>query len=438
MKGAFLPTKVPIPPEARATRELLKYVPQLSIAERNRRWERLRKKMIMAGLDALVFLGNDIFWGMGMANMRYVFQVDSQIGADAIFPLVGEPVVWNCVPHMNRPTSMYPSIQEWVSDFRTRGGMPAVADELKARGMERSKLGLVGFSSTIQTTPTFLHADIVALERLLPNATFIDASPFLEEMRMVKSEEEVNVLRQAGKIARKVVDAMVSTARPGVPEAAVYAEMIKTQIANGGEPNIFNLFASGPVEHPTKELWHLLHGCEQPLMPTMRPLAEGDIIVTEWHTKYAGYRCHTEYSLYIGKNAPKQLRNIWEVSVQCLQASKEALVAGRTIREAVEIIRKPAYKAELDWVELGFHAMGTASPEFPTVIYAEGYGANTLNGDRIGDMVLEEGMTFGNNIDLHDSSWKPDVGCMLSDFMVVRPKQAECLIGTPLEFPQVW
>ena len=30
------------------------------------------------------------------------------------------------------------------------------------------------------------------------------------------------------------------------------------------------------------------------------------------------------------------------------------------------------------------------------------------------------------------------VGCMLSDFMVVRPKQAECLIGTPLEFPQVY
>jgi Xaa-Pro aminopeptidase len=437
MKGPFLPTKVPIASDARATRELLKYVPQLSIAERDRRWDRLRKKMIMSGLDALVFLGNDIFWGMGMANMRYVFQVDSQIGGDALFPLAGEPVVWNCVPHMNRPTSMYRSVQEWVSDLRTRGGMPAVADELKARGMERSKLGLVGFSSTIQTTPTFLHADIVALERLLPNATFIDASPFLEEMRMVKSEEEIAMLRKAGRIARKVVDAMVETARPGVPEAVVYAEMIKTQIANGGEPNIFNLFASGPVEHPSKELWHLLHGCEQPLMPTMRPLADGDIIVTEWHTKYAGYRCHTEYSLYIGKNPPKQLVNIWNVSVECLQASKEALVAGRTIREAVEIIRKPVYKAGLDWVELGFHAMGTASPEFPTVIYAEGYGANTLNGDRIGDMVLEEGMTFGNNIDLHDSAWKPDVGCMLSDFMVVRPKQAECLIGTPLEFPQV-
>src|SRR5438132_13741830 len=177
--------------------------------------------------------------------------------------------------------------------------------------MERSKLGLVQVSSTIQTTPTFLHADIVAVEKLLPNATFIDASPFLEEMRMVKSEEEIEILRKAGKIARKVVDAMVSTARPDVPEAAVYAEMIKTQIANGGEPNIFNLFASGPVEHPTKELWHLLHGCEQPLAPTMRPLAEGDLIATEWHTKYGGYRCHTEFSVYLGKRAPVELLNIW-------------------------------------------------------------------------------------------------------------------------------
>jgi Xaa-Pro aminopeptidase len=438
MRAPFPATKRPFPADARATRELLKYIPQFSLAERDRRWDRLRKKMITAGLDALVFLGNDIYWGMGMANLRYVLQVDSQIGADAVFPLVGDPVVWNAVPHMNRPTNMYLSVQEWVSDFRSRAGMAAVADELRTRGMESSKVGLVGFSSTIQTTPTFLHADIVSLERLLPQATFTDASWLVAEMRMVKSEEEIEMLRKAGKIARKVVDAMVNTARPGVPDAVVYAEMIKTQIANGGEPNIFNLFAAGPVEHPTNELWHLLHGCEQPLTPTMRPLTEGDIIVTEWHTKYGGYRCHTEFSVYIGRKAPKELLNIWSVSVECLQASKEALVAGRTIREALEIIRRPADRAGLDWVELGFHAMGTASPEFPTVVYREGYGTDTLNGHRISDMVLEEGMAFGNNVDLHDSTWKPDVGCMLSDFMVVRPKQAECLIGTPLELPQVY
>jgi len=373
---------------------------------------------------------------MGMANLRYLLQIDTQMGAEALFPLSGAPVAWTQMWHMNRPTSPYLSLNTWMEDFRTRGGMAALADEVRSRGLDRGKLGLVGFSSTVQTTPTFLWQDIENLKRLLPHAEFVDASHLLQEMRVVKSEEEIDMLRGAGRIARKVVDAMIESARPGVPEAVVYADMIRTQIANGAEPNIFNLFGSGPVEHPAGELWHMLHGSEQPLAPTMRPLADGDLIMTEWHTKYGGYRCHTEYSVYIGKKAPKELLNIWRVSVECLEASKEALVAGKTIGDALAIIRQPAAKAGLDWVELGFHAMGTASPEFPSVVFAEGYGGNTINGYRIMDMVLEEGMTFGNNIDLHDSRWKPDVGTMLSDFMVVRPGKAECLIGTPTELAQ--
>jgi hypothetical protein len=71
----FPATAKPFPNNARATRELFKYVPQMPLRERDRRWDRLRKKMLMAGIDALVLLGNDIYWGMGMANLRYLFQV---------------------------------------------------------------------------------------------------------------------------------------------------------------------------------------------------------------------------------------------------------------------------------------------------------------------------------------------------------------------------
>jgi Xaa-Pro aminopeptidase len=408
----------------------------MSLAERDRRWDRLRKKMVMSGIDALVFLGNDIYWGMGMANLRYVFQIDSQIAADGLFPLEGEPVVWNAPPHMNRPTSMYLSLQEWIEDIRDRGGMAPIAAELRARGLRSSRVGLVGFSHTLQRTTSFLSEDTAALERLLPEVTWVDATPLVQEMRLVKSEEEIGMLREAGKIARKVVDTLIETAAPGVPEAVVYAEMIRTQIANGADPNVFNLFAAGPLEHPPNELWHLLHGCDQPLTPTMRPLEEGDLVVSEWHTKYGGYRCHTEFTVYLGDEAPSELLRLWDVAWECLDASKQALVAGRTLREAWTMIRQPAEEAGLDWVELGFHAMGLASPEFPAVVYPVGYGTPTLNGNGIGDLVLEEGMTFGNNVDLHDSRWKPDVGCMLSDFMVVRPGEAECLIGTPRELPQ--
>jgi Xaa-Pro aminopeptidase len=75
----------------------------------------------------------------------------------------------------------------------------------KSRGLDRGKLGLVGFSSTIQVAETLLHEDVTNLEKLLPHAAFVHASPLLQEMRMVKSEEEIEMLRKAGKIARVVL-----------------------------------------------------------------------------------------------------------------------------------------------------------------------------------------------------------------------------------------
>lgn len=435
--GAFPATAGVIPDGARPTQALWPFKAHLPLDERDRRWARVRAEMDAAGLDGLLFLGNDIFWGTGMANTHYVFQVDSQTGAKGWFDPSRDPVVWNCPPHMNRPTNLYPSLQNWVSDIRMEQGMAGVADEIRARQLDRGRLGYVGFSSAIQTTATLLAQDLSDIHRLLPGVEWVDATNLIQNLRVVKSEAEIALLREASRISRRTLDAMVATARPGVPDAAVYAEMIKTQIANGADPLIFNLFAAGPVEHPPEEIWHLLHGAEQPLAPSMRPLAVGDLIVAEWHTKYGGYRSHAEYTVYLGKRAPDALRRIWDVAIECLEASKSALVAGNTLGEAWRMIRAPARRADIDWVELGFHAMGIASPEFPTVIYEENYGTPALNGHGIEDYVLQEGMTFGNNIDLHDSRWKVDVGVMLSDFMVVRPKQAECLLGVPTELAQL-
>lgn len=433
----FPPTRRALPTGARATHELLKHVPRLSAGERDRRRDRLRKKMLLDGIDALVFFGNDIYWGQGMGNIRYIFGFDSNSGGYALLPIEAEPTVWYALPHMNRPTSIADAVQDWTGDVRDAGGIAAIAAELRARGLQRSRIGLVSYGSTTLPGGTLLHSEYVDMQRMLPESTLVPATAMLQEMRLVKSEEEIDMLRCAGRIARQTVDAMVAAIHPGVTEAEVYAEMIRTQIANGAEPNVFNMLSTGPVEHPADELWHLLHGVEQPGSPTTRPLSDGDLAVAEFHTKFGGYRCHTEYTVYLGDRVPDELLRIWDVSVETLEVSRHALTAGRTLREAWRMIREPAVRADLDFVELGFHAMGLGSPEFPTVIYEEGYGAGVFNGDRIGSFVLEEGMTFGNNIDLHDSRWKPDVGCMLADFMVVRPGAAECLVDTPREIGHV-
>lgn len=426
-----------VPAGAAPTLELRRWLPQLSVSERDRRWAAVRAGMTGLDLDALVVLGTDIFWGMGNANMQYLFHIENSPACEGLLPLDGDPVVWSAAPQTSWPGHRAISAQGWVGDVRTRSGMKGIADELRARSLDGARIGLVGFGSAIQTTPVLLQGDVERLQELLPRADFIDAGQLLEEVRLVKSEEEIGMLRRAAEIARTSLAAMVESSRPGATEAEVYARMAEAQIRNGGEPSLFILLGSGPVEHPSAELWNLLHGAEGPKAPTTRPLAEGDVVMAEWHTKYGGYRAHTEFTVHVGKRAPAELLRIWDVAHECLEASRSALRAGNTLRDAWRELREPARRAGLSWVELGFHAMGTASPEFPTVVYEEGFGAPQLNGHGIGDVVLQEGMTFGNNIDLHDPSWKVDVGCMLADFMVVRPGAAEALVGLPRELPQV-
>jgi Xaa-Pro aminopeptidase len=426
----------PLPEGAKPTKEMLKYLPQLSLKERDRRWDGIRKKMLLANIDVLVFMGNDAFWDMGLANLRYVTQIGPKGGAHAVFFIDRDPIVFHSRPHMNRPTNYHLSTQEWIQDIRPNGGVVDVAAAVREAGLTRGTVGLVSFGSAIITTPTFFHGDVLNYEKELAGFKFTDANWVIEQMRLVKSEEEIGVLAKAGAIARKTVNTMIEYARPGITEAQLWAEMIRTQIVNNGEPQTFNMLTSGPVEHPTKELWHLLHGSEQPISPSARPLQAGDLVVNEFHTQYGGYLAATEFTIYIGKKAPPQLLNIHKVCVEALQISQEVLVPGNTLRQAWEAIRRPAEKAGLDFVELGFHGHGLASPEFPTVVFRPGFGPDSMNGARLDNLVLEENMVFGNNIDIFDPGWKPDVGCMFGDMMVVKKGGAQKFVNVPLELPQ--
>jgi hypothetical protein len=258
-------------------------MPQLSIVERNRRWQELRKRMLLARIDCLICLGNDIYYDMGTANLRYLFQVGGKISPYGAFSIDRDPILWNSVPHIRTTITCRSRIGSATSasSVAFRPSLPSSASgaliaDASAWSLIRPRWRRSLCSNTrwIRSSANFRIAD------------FVDASWIIEEMRIVKSEEEIDLLRNAGAIARKVIDTLLVTARPGVREAEVFAEMVRTQIAHGAEPNVFHLFNSGPIEHPPSELWHLLHGVEQPQVPSMRPLADGDLFISEYHTKY--------------------------------------------------------------------------------------------------------------------------------------------------------
>ena len=408
------------------------YVPQLSLAERDRRWRAIREEMILHDLACLLIWSSDVMFGMGEANFRYVTHVGAQrISGLCIFPVEGEPIVFAAGPHMHdRPYPIYQSFQRWVKDTRAFAGMDPVIAALGKMGWERAKIGYVAAGGPFADSIPYKQFN--TLLREMDRATIVDATPLLDKVRIIKSEEEIGMLEKAASIARKKVDAMIEYARPGVKECELYAKMVETGIVNGEEGYIFNMFTSGSVTEDATQ--HLLHGKGQPLSPTTRPLRKGDIILSEFHTQYCGYLAAVEKTLFLGP-PPKELERLYGIAVESLLNGTRAMKPGATLGEVWSAFHEPVKQGGLDFLELGFHGHGVISAEYPTLIRqpraAEDQFALASGG--ITSMVLRENMVLGTNVDIHDPNWRKDVGIQLGDTVVITKDGARNLVGIPLE-----
>ena len=405
-------------------------VPMFSLEERDRRWSGLREKMFMRRLDCLVVVGTDLASSTGIANVRYLTQVGPTLDAYVIFPLVGEPIVYYGAPHMHVPIGPWQQIAgRWVDDVRPDAGVRGVIAGLREKGLGR-RIGVVGSRHMLSPLSHVSAAFMDELRRGMPDAVISDETPLVEELRMIKSAEELDFLRHAGAIARMKVDRLVELAQPGVTEAELWASMEYVGTVNGAEPATFNMLSSGPVTGDDR-VQALLHGAEVPHTATLRKIGEGDLIICEFHTSYGGYLAGTEFSVFVGE-APPELVRVREVANDIIRSAKDLFVPGRTVGEIFRSWHKRADDEGLDFIELGFHGHGMGSPEFPANVYREGdHDALGLSG--IGDVRLRADMVFGLNCDLHDPAWRRDVGVMLGDMVRVTPDGAEYLCNIPLE-----
>lgn len=118
----------------------------------------------------------------------------------------------------------------WTPNIFNEGRTSAGVGELL--GAQAVRLG-VG-AGTIAVELPFLPADAsLALQRGVPGAKIIDATPLLEELRMIKRPAELALLKEA---SDKVVDAMLATyarSRPGITSREVWALLHEEEAKRG-------------------------------------------------------------------------------------------------------------------------------------------------------------------------------------------------------------
>jgi len=199
-----------------------------SLAERDRRWDAVRKNAAREGLDCVVVMkGNRI-------DARYLTQIQD---TGIVLPTDGRPpLVFNEKGHGN----------EWVREAKRIRGRdrpqwgPIVADIMKEMGMERGRIGVSGMGPGLVTHArasdgVLNYASFAEVVRRLPNATFVDATNVVGFARYVKSNEEIACLRRATAIADSAIEVMIENAKPGVDQAVLYGRVTGRLMELGSE-----------------------------------------------------------------------------------------------------------------------------------------------------------------------------------------------------------
>jgi Xaa-Pro dipeptidase len=133
-----------------------------------------------------------------------------------------------------------------------------------------------------------------AVQRRLPGATFADFSHHLWELRLRKSQREVELLERASAIADQAMLAGVRAAGVGRPERAVIAAATAAALLDGADNTRIALMASGGRRDQ-------LHG-----RLGERLLEDGDAIHLELVPHFHGYSARTMRTIAVGA-ATKEL-----------------------------------------------------------------------------------------------------------------------------------
>jgi Xaa-Pro aminopeptidase len=350
-------------------------LPQLSLAERDRRYNKVRAAMAQANIDVLLAPANTGRWEQLQADSRYL----TSIGGFAtevftVFPLKGEVSAYI----FNR-AAWWKKVQSWVSDVRdgrNRWGDNAIG-RLKELGFSNGTIGITGLAGLFRAPDGIIPSRTVQrIQENFPAAKIVNATEMMQQIRSIKSAEEIAMLERCTAITEKTIETMKQSAMPGITERALYGTMLATMLSNGGElPTLF-LFGTGPG----------ISGSS--FVPSERVIKSGDRIVNEIEAKYAGYAAQAVAPMVVGKSEAK-FSDMVDISAACFNAVLAKMKSGVTFGELFDTYTNAVEsegKGNYQWSHPMMHARGLGD-ESPALL-----GDSDL--ERFRKLPLQEGMAF--------------------------------------------
>jgi Xaa-Pro aminopeptidase len=307
-------------------------VPRPSLAERDRRHAALRAAMARDKLDALILSPSTQRWAQMMADSRYVTAIGSfETEVLTVVPREGEITAF-----VYNRADWWRKAVDWIGDVRDGRNEWGrnVVERLTELGLPaKARIGISGLSGLSRApSGTVTWATVDAVGKAFPNAGIVNATALMQDLRAIKSDEEVSFLARSASIVEKMIATCVESARPGIREKQLYARMTATLLEEDGELPNFLLFATGPGL------------ARSSFVPTNRVLATGDRIINEIEAKYAGYGAQAVAPMILGK-APASFRDAASLAAESFNAILAAMKPGVTFGDLQQVYEGVVAKA---------------------------------------------------------------------------------------------
>ncbi len=299
-------------------------IPIFSEEEGKRRWRKIRELMVAREIDCLIIAGHLGNYRASYADIRYVSNFINWFDDEyCVFPLQGEPSLYVWASQHEYWARKVSWISQVVPAVR-HGGLgyvASVANRIKELGLEKKTLGLV----QLRVMPAYFY---IGLTKALPDANFVDAGEVLRTARLIKSPEELEMVRKSGECADIGYKAMLETAKPGITEYDLIAECERAMIKAGAECGSFTLFN-------TKQ-WP--DGWGFPVNGTNRRLQKGDVVLNEITPCFGGYYTQLCRPICLGK-PPEDFLQMFEIYKEMLRIAREGYRPGNVLSDVDTKVR---------------------------------------------------------------------------------------------------
>ena len=222
----------------------------ISTQELERRWTAVRKAMEAQGIDVLVMQNNNDFMG---GYVKYFTDLPATNGyaLSVIFPRDDGMTVIGQGPFGN--DRMLPpagdGVRRGVKRLMTSPSYASApfTKEVDAALAEKALEAYSGATIGLVGTAAMPAAFVDYLRRgKLSNAKFVEASDLVDEIKAVKSAEEIELLRRTAAMQDACMAAAFAAMKPGMKDIEVAAVAERTGHDYGSEQGLF-MCASGPI-----------------------------------------------------------------------------------------------------------------------------------------------------------------------------------------------